>query len=142
MSGLDNPTASLGDAQLPPQLEQRLEEERARFHHSTSVDDDLAQTTARHDALLKDKVSAVHAQNEHAKDVAQQHGPSDPANDAVPQGKHTHGDNEPVAALQENVESKRTVVAAQRAELSDLEERLRRADEVEQRLRAALGDKA
>ncbi|GAA5924037.1 hypothetical protein JCM3775_005579 [Rhodotorula graminis] len=142
MSGLDNSTASLGDAQLPPQLEQRLEEEKARFQHSTSVDDDLVQTTARHDALLKEKVAAVHAQNEHAKDVAQQHGPSDPPNDALQGKAHTHGENDPVAALQEGVDSKRSAVAAQRAELSDLEERLRRADEVEQRLRAALGEKA
>ena len=35
--------------------------------NSTSVDADLAQTTARHDALLQDKVSAVHAQNEHVR---------------------------------------------------------------------------
>ena len=42
MSGLDNSTASLGDAQLPPQLEQRLEEERARFHHRSVARPPLA----------------------------------------------------------------------------------------------------
>lgn len=41
-----------------------------------------------------------------AKAVAQQHGPSDPANDATQGKPHTHGEHDPVAALQEDVESK------------------------------------
>ncbi|BGP40828.1 hypothetical protein JCM10450v2_004831 [Rhodotorula kratochvilovae] len=134
MSNIDDTVPALGEVKLPPHLKERLEGDAQRFHHSTSVGEDLAAHTQRHDTLLSSKASAAHAEVEHAKEVARTH-TSDPANDA----RGADAD----AALREGeqrVESKKNALAAQQAEISDLEARLRRADEVERLLRAKLGE--
>ncbi|POY71048.1 hypothetical protein BMF94_5974 [Rhodotorula taiwanensis] len=61
------------EAQLPPHLEQRFNEESERFHHTQTVDQDLAATAKRHDAVLQERVQHAHAEVEHAKQVAASH---------------------------------------------------------------------
>ncbi|BGP56118.1 hypothetical protein JCM8202v2_003729 [Rhodotorula sphaerocarpa] len=69
----DSTERSAGDAQLPPHLEQRFAEEKERFHHSQSVDEDVAAASKRHDAILKERVQHAHEEVEHAKQVAASH---------------------------------------------------------------------
>ncbi|GAA6051111.1 hypothetical protein JCM3770_004720 [Rhodotorula araucariae] len=137
MSGLNDTVPALGDVDLPAHLKERLEDDRQRFQHTTSVDDDLAAHASRHDALLSSKVSAAHADVEHAKEVARTH-TSDPANDA--RGLREADEDAALREGEARVESKKNALAAQQAELSEIDDRLRRAAEVERQLRAKLGE--
>ncbi|GAA5988191.1 hypothetical protein JCM10908_002104 [Rhodotorula pacifica] len=149
----ESTTQSLGDVQLPPQLEQRLAEEQDRFHHQKSIDEDLAAASARHDAVLQDRVQHAHAEVEHAKQVAAAHhhqtstsggtsGLAAGAEAGAPAalGARTGSETGAVEQLSRGVQEKQRHVEQQRAELSDLEARLERAAQVERDLRARLGE--
>ncbi|GAA6007011.1 uncharacterized protein JCM10292_003429 [Rhodotorula paludigena] len=122
---------------MPAHLKQRLEDEQQRYSHGSSVDAELRDASARHDALLQDKVQHLHEQNEHvcpavlSSPLASADGPAERVHEM-----HEHKLKETA----DRVETKKSTVAAQQAELSDLEARLRKADEVERLLRAKLGE--
>ncbi|GAA5826437.1 hypothetical protein JCM11251_002367 [Rhodosporidiobolus azoricus] len=126
--------ASLGDIQPPAHLAQRLNDERERSGHSGTLDADLASHAERHQAILNDKVSHAHEAVEHAKHVAATH-PSDPKHN-IPEGAQEKDLQEGV----NRVEAKRKSLERQQAELNELSERLRQADEAERQLRARLGE--
>ncbi|GAA6044364.1 hypothetical protein JCM8097_006458 [Rhodosporidiobolus ruineniae] len=135
-------TASLGDVQPPAHLAQRLQDEQQRFGHSVSPDalnQDLAAHDERHQAFLQSKSQQGHAEVEHAKHIASTH-TSDPSNEAP---SRSRGPNDPrldvAQELEQGVEQKRRSLERRQAEIDDMNEKLRRADEVERLLREKLG---
>ncbi|GJN91159.1 hypothetical protein Rhopal_004177-T1 [Rhodotorula paludigena] len=132
MEQLPESVQPLAEAHMPAHLKQRLEDEQQRYSHGSSVDAELRDASARHDALLQDKVQHLHEQNEHCGLMMVVH---------WMQAKRVHEMHEhKLKETEERVETKKSTVAAQQAELSDLEARLRKADEVERLLRAKLGE--
>lgn len=170
---------------------------RSRPLRSSSVDAELRDASARHDALLQDKVQHLHEQNEHVRpavlpplsrawtvpcsrgphilpnlppeqaddDLALDAGQAR-ARDARAQAQGDRGARRDQVSLVRTSEladgplarsplvsamnravietssaCRKSTVAAQQAELSDLEARLRKADEVERLLRAKLGER-
>ncbi|KWU41319.1 hypothetical protein RHOSPDRAFT_37129 [Rhodotorula sp. JG-1b] len=133
MDQLSN-TKSLGEVELPEQLEQRLIEEQERFHHPKSVDQDLKEVTARHDAIIQERVKHNHDEVEHAKQVAAAH------HHQHQTGAKETGNPAAVDELSRGVQEKQRSVAQQQAELTDLDARLERAAKIERDLRARLGE--
>ncbi|BGP25271.1 hypothetical protein Rt10032_c04g1859 [Rhodotorula toruloides] len=93
----------LAEADMPPHLRQRLEEEMDRFHHPHSVDEDLAAASKRHDALIHSKIEHAHEQVEHAKQVAATH-TSDPTHNAPT--KPVHNRDDAVKVKEQSVQEK------------------------------------
>ncbi|GAA5971150.1 hypothetical protein JCM8115_003076 [Rhodotorula mucilaginosa] len=130
----ESTTKSLGEVELPEQLEQRLIEEQERFHHPKSVDQDLAEVTARHDAIIQERVKHNHDEVEHAKQVAAAH------HHQHQTGAKETGNPAAVDELSRGVQEKQRSVAQKQAELTDLDARLERAAKIERDLRARLGE--
>ncbi|KAG0657513.1 hypothetical protein C6P46_006482 [Rhodotorula mucilaginosa] len=152
----ESTTKSLGEVELPEQLEQRLIEEQERFHHPyarvpsllraaragretlvaphKSVDQDLQEVTARHDAIIQERVKHNHDEVEHAKQVAAAH------HHQHQTGAKETGNPAAVDELSRGVQEKQRSVAQKQAELTDLDARLERAAKIERDLRARLGE--
>ncbi|GAA6003023.1 hypothetical protein JCM10207_001950 [Rhodosporidiobolus poonsookiae] len=130
-----NPT-SLADVHPPEHLAQRLAAESREFGKNVSPDAlsaDLAAHEQRHQAHLQHKAAHGHDEVEHAKAVAASH-----ASNSNKQA--ARGTDNVAQELESGVEAKRKSLERQQAELDDLSEKLKRADEVERALRAQLGE--
>ncbi|GAA5896492.1 hypothetical protein JCM6882_001029 [Rhodosporidiobolus microsporus] len=129
--------ASLGDVHPPAHLAQRLQHESEKYGQNVSpgaLNADLAAHAERHQAIIDQTAAHGHEAVEHAKHVAATH-TSDPAHN-IPTG----AGEQDLQEGESRVEAKRRSLERQQAELDELSERLKKADEVERQLRARLGE--
>ncbi|GAA6063379.1 hypothetical protein JCM10212_000318 [Sporobolomyces blumeae] len=121
---------------LPPALAARLAEEQHHFGHNLTqgeLDASLARANERHDHARHERAQVAHEHVQHAMNVATTH--ESRPEDNVP-GRVLHADTDPLAAA---VEAKKASVSQAQKELDEVNERLRRADEVEREIKAKLG---